>query len=49
MEAQLVMGGAALEEAEKEKAQDQRKLQLELEEERKRQQALIEEKQKAEE
>ena len=36
MEAQLVKGGAALEEAEKEMAHQQRKLQLELEEERKR-------------
>ena len=43
------MGGAALEEAEKQKAHEQRKLQLELEEERKRQQALIEEKQRADE
>ena len=43
------MGGAALEEAEKVKAQEQRKLQLELEEERIRQQALIEEKQRADE
>ena len=49
MEAQLVQGGAALEEAEKVKAQEQRALQLALEEERVRQQALIEERQAAEE
>ena len=45
----MVRGGEALEEAEKEKAQEQRKLQLELEQERLRQQALIEERQQAEE
>lgn len=49
MEAQLVKGGEALEEAEKVKAQEQRRLQLELEEERKRQQALIIERQQVEE
>ena len=34
MEAQLVKGGEALEEAEKQKAQEQRRLQLELEQQR---------------
>lgn len=43
MESKLVQGGAALEDAEKEKAKEQRRLQLQLEEERARQQALIEE------
>ena len=40
MEAQLVRGGEALEEAEKVKAHEQRQLQLELDQERQRQEAL---------
>lgn len=49
MEAQLVRGGEALDEAEKEQSKKQRDLQLELEEERKRQQALVDERQRVEE
>ena len=42
MEAKLVKGGAALDQAEQEKAQQQRKLQLELEEERINKQEALE-------
>ena len=49
MEAQLLSGGAALEEAEKERSHQLRKVQLELEEERARQMRLMEDKKLAEE
>ena len=49
MEDQLVTGGQALEDKDKEYAKEQRRLQLELEEEQKKQAELLAEKQRAEE